>query len=64
MLQALVAQWRSQRSRRALRQVEGEASKGCIGVMEKKMETSVILGLYWDNGKENGSAEFQEVSTG
>ena len=33
-----------------------------IGVMEKKMETTrtgfrvkVILGLYWDNGKENGN---------
>ena len=29
---------------------------GCVGIMEKKMETTtVILGLYWDNGKENGS---------
>ena len=32
-----------------------------IGIMEKKMETTlvyrvgVILGLYWDNGKENGN---------
>ena len=31
-----------------------------IGVMEKKMETTinrfrVILGLYWDDGKENGN---------
>ena len=21
---------------------------GCIGIMEKKMETTIILGLYWD----------------
>ena len=34
---------------------------GYIGIMEKKMETTImgyigyILGLYWDNGKENGS---------
>ena len=27
---------------------------GYIGVMEKKMET-IILGLYWGNGKENGN---------
>ena len=30
-----------------------------IGIMEKKMETTglsrVIWGLYWDNGKENGT---------
>ena len=32
-----------------------------IGIMEKKMETTgikgvgIILGLYWDNGKENGN---------
>ena len=37
--------------------------RGYIGIMEKKMETTivfrgyigVILGLYWDNGKENGN---------
>ena len=38
---------------------------GYIGIMEKKMETTIngsyrghieyIWGLYWDNGKENGS---------
>ena len=29
---------------------------GCIGMMEKKMDTTiVILGLYRDNGKENGN---------
>ena len=36
---------------------------GYIGVMEKKMETTVaywcnvrvILGLHWGNGKENGN---------
>ena len=35
---------------------------GFMGIMEKKMETTtmglgfrVILGIYWDNGKENGS---------
>ena len=26
---------------------------GSIGMMENKMKT-IILGLYWDNGKENG----------
>ena len=35
-----------------------------IGIMEKKMETTIMgyigilgyrLGLYWDNGKENGN---------
>ena len=31
------------------------------GIMEKKMETTImgfigyIMGLYWDNGKENGN---------
>ena len=35
------------------------------GIMEKKMETTimgyigVILGLYWDNGKENGNYKIQ-----
>ena len=38
--------------------------RGCLGIMEKKMETTVldyvrilgyILGIYWDNGKENGN---------
>ena len=39
--------------------------RGYIGIMEKKMETTImglyrdyigyILGLYWDNGKENGN---------
>ena len=37
---------------------------GYMGIMEKKMEATImvyirsigyILGLYWDNGKENGS---------
>ena len=28
---------------------------GYIGMMEKKMETTSILGLYKDNGKENGN---------
>ena len=29
---------------------------GYTGIMEKKMETTIsILGLYWDNGKENGN---------
>ena len=27
---------------------------GYIGIMEKKMETTIVLGLYGDNGKENG----------
>ena len=27
-----------------------------IGIMEKKMETTILYGgLYWDNGKENGN---------
>ena len=30
-----------------------------VGIMEKNMETTMvewgILGLYWDNGKENGN---------
>ena len=28
--------------------------RGYIGIMEKKMET-IVSGLYWDNGKENGN---------
>ena len=28
---------------------------GFIGILEKKIETTVILGVYWDNGKESGS---------
>ena len=26
--------------------------RGNIGIMEKKMETTIV---YWDNGKENGN---------
>ena len=26
-----------------------------IGVIEKKMETTIILGFYWDDEKENGN---------
>ena len=26
-----------------------------IGIMENQMETTIILGLDWDNGKENGN---------
>ena len=26
-----------------------------VGVMEKEMETTIVLGLYRDNGKENGN---------
>ena len=31
---------------------------GYIGIVEEKMETPSfsILGLYWDNGKENGNS--------
>ena len=29
---------------------------GFIGIMEKKVETvGITLGIYWDNGKENGN---------
>ena len=28
---------------------------GSLGIMEKKMETTVLLGLCRDNGKENGN---------
>ena len=31
----------------------GKAERGCTGIMEKNMET-IIMGLYWDNGQENG----------
>ena len=39
----------------------GVGFRGYIGIMEKKMETTrigfigYIMGLYWDNGKENGN---------
>ena len=26
-----------------------------IGIMETKMETTILLGLYWENGKSNGN---------
>ena len=26
-----------------------------IGIMEKKMETAIVLGIYRDKGKENGN---------
>ena len=33
--------------------------KGYIGIMEKKMETTIVywvyIGVYWDSGKENGN---------
>ena len=29
---------------------------GYIGIMEKKMETTIVYwGFHWDNGKENGN---------